>query len=162
MMKQGRKDMRGFTLIEMLITVAIVALLASVALPLTEMSVQRGKEHELRRSLQQIREGIDAYKKASDEGRIPRSLDQSGYPPTLVSLVEGVTDQKDPKGTKLYFLRRLPRDPFAPASATAPQDTWGVRSYDNPPDSWSAGKDVYDIRSLSADKGLNGVAYREW
>jgi general secretion pathway protein G len=161
-MKRNARRSPGFTLIEMLITVAIVALLASVALPLTEMTVQRSKEAELRRSLLQIREAIDAYKKASDEGRIPKSLDHTGYPPNLAVLAEGVTDQKDPKGAKMYFLRRVPRDPFAPASIVRPEETWGIRSYESPPDNPQPGRDVYDVRSLSADKGLNGVAYREW
>jgi general secretion pathway protein G len=77
----------GFTLIEMLITVAIVALLASIALPLSELAVQRTKEQELRRSLRELREAIDHYKRAADEGRIERSIDQSGYPPSLTVLV---------------------------------------------------------------------------
>src|SRR2546427_12385548 len=104
---------QGFTLIELVITVAIVALLASVALPVSELAVQRTKEQELRRTLRQIREGIDAYKQASDEGRIRRSIGDSGYPKKLEELAEGVEDQKSPKKDKIYFLRRVPRDPLA-------------------------------------------------
>ena len=101
----------GFTLIELLITVAIVGLLASVALPLTELAVQRSKEQELRIALREIRSGIDAYKKAWDEGHIQKSLDDSGYPKKLEVLAEGVEDFKSPKRVKMYFLRRVPRDP---------------------------------------------------
>jgi general secretion pathway protein G len=160
-MKPRLKKALGFTLIELLITVAIVGVLASVAMPLMEMSSQRAKEQDLRRSLSQIREAIDAYKRASDEKRITTSVDQSGYPPTLNALVEGVTDAKDPKGRKMYFLRRIPRDPFAEAGAS-PETSWGLRSYESSAAEPRPGKDVYDVYSLNAQKGLNGVAYREW
>jgi general secretion pathway protein G len=154
--------MKGFTLIELLITVAILALLASVALPLAEVTVQRGKEQELRRALREIREALDAHKRASDEGRITRSPEQSGYPPSLAALVEGVTDAKSPSGAKLYFLRRVPRDPLSSNPALPGDATWGLRSYESPPDAPRPGKDVFDVFSLSAGLGLNGIAYKEW
>jgi len=156
------KQARGFTLIELLVTVAIVALLASVALPLAELSVQRSKEQDLRRSLRVVREAIDAYKRASDEGRVARSVDQSGYPPTLGALVEGVADAKSPGRAKIYFLRRIPRDPFSDDPGAAPEQTWGLRSYESPPDSPGPGRDVFDIYSLSQGGGLNGIPYRDW
>ncbi len=88
--------------------------------------------------------------------------DASGYPPNLKVLVDGVTDITDPKGSKkIYFLRRLPRDPFGDGAAV-PEDTWGLRSYESPPTEPKPGKDVYDVRSLSSEKGLNGVPYAEW
>lgn len=152
----------GFTLIELLITVAIVALLASVALPLSEVSVQRGKEQELRRSLREIRDAIDAYKRHADEGRIKRSADESGYPPTLFILVEGVADVKSPTGAKIRFLRRLPRNPFWSDPQTPPEQTWGLRSYDSPHDAPLAGRDVFDVYSLNPGIGLNGIAYKDW
>lgn len=153
---------RGFTLIEVLITVAIVATLASVGLPLTEVAMQRGKETDLRRALHDIRDALDAYKRASDEGRILRSADQSGYPPSLAALVDGVTDARSPSGAKIYFLRRLPRDPLYADLAAPAESTWGLRSYESPPLEPKAGKDVFDVYSLSERKGLNGVAYRLW
>jgi general secretion pathway protein G len=153
---------RGFTLIELLVAVAIVALLASVALPLSELSVQRGKEEDLRRSLREIREAIDAYKRATDENRIKRAADESGYPPSLNVLVDGVTDTRSPSGTKIYFMRRLPRDPFnTDASAPAAQ-TWGLRSYDSPPETPQAGRDVFDVYSKHHANGLNGIPYKDW
>jgi len=151
----------GFTLIELLVTVAIVAILASVALPLSELSRQRAKEQELRQALREIRTAIDAYKQAVDEGRVIRSLDQSGYPPKLSLLAEGVTDVKSPVARKLYFLRRIPMDPFAENPANA-ESSWGKRSYDSPPDAPHEGRDVYDVYSLSTRTGLNGIPYREW
>ena len=156
-----RRGSAGFTLIEMLITVTIVALLASVAMPLASMASQRDKEQELRRTLREIREAIDAYKRAVDEGRITRLADQSGYPPTLGALVEGVVDARDPKGAKIYFLRRIPRDPLA-AEPEKAESTWGQRSYDSPHEAPQPGRDVFDVYSLNRGTGLNGVAYREW
>jgi len=152
----------GFTLIELLITVAIVATLASIALPLSEVAAQRGNEQDLRRALRQIRAALDAYKRASDEGRILRSADQSGYPPTLAALVEGVTDAKSPSGGKIYFLRRIPRDPFHPDRSAAPGESWGLRSYASPAGDPSPGKDVFDVYSKSPALGLDGTPRREW
>jgi general secretion pathway protein G len=147
---------KGFTLIEILIAVAIVALLASVALPLAEVTVQRNKEADLRRSLRDLRGAIDAYKRAADEGRIERKADRSGFPPTLDVLVEGVKDIKSPKGEeKIFFLRRVPRDPLT-------GEKWGLRSYASSADSPKAGDDVYDVFTKSGAVGLNGVPYREW
>lgn len=151
----------GFTLIELLVTVAIVAILASVALPLSSLAQQRAKEQELRQNLREIRSAIDAYKQAADEGRVQKSIDQSGYPPKLSILVEGVEDARSPVHNRLYFLRRIPHDPFADQSIAA-DSSWGLRSYDSPPDAPHAGKDVYDVYSLSDRVGLNGISYKEW
>ena len=152
----------GFTLIELVITVAIVAVLASVALPLNELVVQRSKEQDLRRSLREMREAIDAYKQASDEGRILRRVGESGYPKRLEDLVAGVEDQKSPKKERMYFLRRVPRDPFASEPDVAPADTWGKRSYASPPEEPAEGDDVYDVFSRAPYLGINGRPYREW
>jgi general secretion pathway protein G len=158
----GRPGARGFTLIEMVITIAIVAILASAVLPLASVSMQRAKESELRIALRHLREAIDAYKQAVDEGRIARRAEETGYPRSLDVLVDGVEDLRDPKKAKIYFLRRLPRDPLAGDSALAPAATWGKRSYASPPDEPKEGDDVYDVYSLSGGVGLNGVRYREW
>jgi general secretion pathway protein G len=147
--------MKGFTLIELLITVAILGLLASVALPLAEVTVQRGKEQELRRSLREIREAIDAYKRASDEGAIEKGVGKSGYPPTLAVLAEGALDKRDPKGARIHFLRRVPADPVS-------GEPWGLRSYASPADAPKDGDDVFDVHSKSDQAGLNGIPYREW
>lgn len=151
------KPLRGFTLVELVICVAIVALLASIALPLAEVSTQRGKEQDLRSALRELRAAIDTYKRASDDGVIDRKADASGYPPTLAALVEGVPDKRNPGAPKIYFLRRLPRDPVGTDGGG-----WGLRSYASPASDPREGDDVYDVYSKSEAKGLNGVPYREW
>jgi general secretion pathway protein G len=153
--------MKGFTLIELVITVAIVAVLASVAMPLNELVVQRAREQDLRRALRELRDGIDAYKQASDEGRIVKRTGESGYPRRLEDLAAGVEDQKNPKKERIYFLRRIPRDPLAP-EALAAAETWGKRSYASPPEEPRDGDDVFDVFSLSGASGINGRPYREW
>ena len=152
---KGFNETQGFTLIELLIAVAIVALLASVAMPLAEVQVQRGKEADLRHALREVREAIDAYKRAVDDGAIEKPADRSGYPPTLAALVEGAVDKRDPKGGRLYFLRRIPADPIS-------GQEWGLRSYASPADSPQPGRDVFDIYSKSEQVGLNGFPYKEW
>jgi len=152
----------GFTLIELVITVAILAVLASVAVPLAEVAAVRAKEAELRTALRNIREAIDAYKRAADEGRIARRPDESGYPRTLDLLASGAPDARSPDGRRIYFLRRLPRDPFATEPELGAAATWGKRSYASPPDAPREGDDVYDVYSRHSGRGLNGVPYRDW
>lgn len=151
----------GFTLIEMLVVVAIVSILASAAMPFVRYGEVRIKERELRAALREIRAGIDAYKKAMDDGRITKKVDSTGYPPDLNTLVQGVPDLKSPDEKKMYFLRRIPKDPFAPNDASS-KVGWGLRSYASPADAPKAGDDVYDVYSLSMGKGSNGVNYRDW
>lgn len=152
----------GFTLIELVVTVAIVALLAGIALPVGQLVIQRNKEQDLRSALRQIREGLDAYKLATDDGRITRAPDQSGYPPTLEILVDGAEDAKSADKRKIYFMRRIPRDPMNGDNTLKSAETWGRRSYASPPDSPHEGEDVFDIYSLAPGAGLNGIPYREW
>lgn len=152
----------GFTLIELVVTLVIVALLSTVALPLSELVVQRQHEQELRVALREIRTAIDAYKQAWDEGRITPSVGKSGYPASLALLIEGINDPSDPNAkAKIYFLRRIPRDPFADASLSA-IETWGKRSYASSADSPQEGEDVFDVYSRAAGKDLRGIPYRDW
>lgn len=152
---------RGFTLIELMITLSIVALLASIAMPMLQMTVKRNKEIELKNNLIQMREAIDAYKKASDEGRIEKKIQESGYPPNLEVLVEGVKDLSDPNGRKIKFLRKIPADPMRSQKQQEAQP-WGLRSYDSEIDNPKYDKDVYDVYSLSMEKDSRGVPYSKW
>jgi general secretion pathway protein G len=151
----------GFTLVELLVTLALLGLLAGLAAPLAETVERRGKERDLRAALRTIRDALDAYKAAADAGRIEKSADESGYPPSLGVLVAGVVDRRAPAEARVYFLRRLPRDPLADPALPADQ-SWGLRSYASPPDEPKPGKDVFDVYSLAPGKGLDGVSYREW
>jgi len=109
-----------FTMIELVVTVAIVALLATAVIPSAQLTFQREREAELRSSLRILRTAIDAYKKAADDGRVKKDADKSGYPPDLQTLVDGVEDARNPKpGIMIYFLRRIPRDPLWPDATTA-------------------------------------------
>jgi prepilin-type N-terminal cleavage/methylation domain-containing protein len=130
---------RGFTLIELLVTLAILALLGTIVVPVAQVAVQRQHEVELRRSLREIRLAIDAYKRASDEGRIQKDAGATGFPPRLEMLVESVRDLRSPKDAEMYFLRRLPRDPFASDRELDDAQTWGKRSYASEP---KEGEDV--------------------
>ena len=152
----------GFTLIELIVTVSLMAILASVIVPITQLSVQRVKEQELKSALKEIRTAIDAYKQAGDNGHIYRSADTTGYPTTLNELVNGVIDIKDPKGRKIYFLRRIPMDPFYGDSSLSAEKTLGIRSYLNEPNHFKYDGDVYDVYSLSTKTGLNGRPYKDW
>ena len=153
---------RGFTLIELLVTLAILALLGTIVAPAAQVTIQRRHEQELRVALREIRGAIDAYKKASDEGRIAKTAGATGYPAKLELLVEGVTDLRSPKRSKVYFLRRLPRDPFNGDADKSDADTWGKRSYASEAADPRQGDDVYDVLSSSERVGLNGIAYRKW
>ncbi|HEY3600250.1 MAG TPA: hypothetical protein VGL08_22405, partial [Paraburkholderia sp.] len=140
---------------------------ACMTVPVAQVMRQREREQDLRIALHEIRSGIDAYHAASKDGRIAKEAGATDYPPDLNLLVEGVPDQTDPKGHKLYFLRRIPRDPMM--SITQPGDaqisdaaTWGKRSYASEPDDPQEGDDVYDVYSTSTGVGLNGIPYRKW
>lgn len=152
----------GFSFIELLASAAILGVLASVAMPLAETSIRRQKEHNLKVALQDIRKGIDAYKQAAVDKNITLLNGQSGYPPTLNDLVDGVPDAKNPGGALLYFMRRIPRDPFHADTTVDAADTWGKRSLESPPDSPREGDDVFDVYSLSTQTGPDGVPYNEW
>lgn len=152
----------GFTIVELLVTLVIVSILASVAFPMAELAVQRTKEQQLRQGLMQIREALDAYKAAVDDGRIVAKLGDSGYPKTLEILVDGVPNAKDATGMRIYFLRRVPRDPFFQDAKAPAAATWGKRSYASSASDPKEGVDVYDVYSLHAGEAINGTLYRDW
>lgn len=153
---------QGFTLIELMVTLVIVSLLATIALPVAQVAVQRQKEQDLRLALREIRNALDDYKRASGEGRISSTPDSSGYPSDLLLLVNGVMDQRSAKPRKIFFLRHIPRDPFCDDSSLSDEKTWGLRSYQSEADKPKPGEDVYDIHSNSEQVGLNGIPYQRW
>lgn len=152
----------GFSLVELLVSVAIIGVLASVAMPVVELTQKRQKEAELRAALRDIRGAIDAYKDAGAQKRIRVEPDASGYPPTLAVLVEGAPDLSSKNGAMIYFLRRVPRDPFNNDPTVSASDSWGKRSFASPANKPQPGADVYDVFTKSEGVGLNGIAYKEW
>jgi len=152
----------GFTFIELMVSLVIVALLSTIALPISELAVKRRKEQELRMELQEIRTAIDAYKKAWDQHRIETAINKSGYPASLELLVDGAVDITSPDHRMIYFLRRIPRDPFSNDPTLSPAETWGKRSYESSADDPQEGDDVYDVYSMAPGNDLRGIPYREW
>ena len=155
----------GLTLIELVITITILAILAAVVMPLSQMTAQRTRELELRRTLRTIRTAVDDFKKRYDKAvtdkKIPAVMTKSGYPESLKTLVEGF-DFGDLNGRKDKFLRRIPSDPFNPPKGNE-EPKWGLRSYSDRPDSsnWG-GEDVYDVYSLSEGTAIDGTKLKDW
>jgi general secretion pathway protein G len=152
----------GFSLVELMIVLAIMGILAALVLPVAQTTIQRNRERELSRVLFEIRHALDEYKRAADEGRIARRAGSSGYPASLEALVAGAVDLRDPRHAKVFFLRRVPRDPMQLDGSLAGDAGWGQRSYDSEADQPREGADVYDVYSLSKETGLNGVPYGKW
>ncbi|WP_374350008.1 type II secretion system protein [Chitinimonas sp.] len=158
---EGASRQGGFTIVELMVSLAILAMLAMVALPFAQHTIKRDKEFQLRRALRDIRMAIDAYKAAADAGKIALPIGASGYPASLDLLATGVPNAKV-SGQTLYFLRRIPADPFATERGIPAAQTWGLRSYDSSYDAPRYRADVFDVYSQSTEAGLNGVAYKEW
>lgn len=160
-MKTFRQRNRGFTLVEMLVTLTIIAILASAALPLAKFAIKRQKEIELKRNLRLLREAIDAYKKMADEKKFEFDEETEGYPPDLDILVDGIEIKESEEGDEVIrihkFLRRIPKDPMTNSTE------WGLRSYQDDLDSnvWG-GDNVYDVYTKSPGIALDETKYREW
>ncbi len=158
--ERRRRGERGYSFVELLVVSVILLVLASAIAPLTQATIQRQREVELRRALREIRTAIDEYKDAVDLGVIGGAnldSDNQGYPPALETLVEGVEPVDDASGGRVKFLRRIPPDPISR------QGEWGLRSYQDEPDSsrWG-GDNVYDVYSRAPGTALDGSRYREW
>jgi general secretion pathway protein G len=148
-----RRTERGLTLVELLVTVAILSILASAAVPIARFKVKRDKERELRRDLWEMRDAIDHYKDAADKGAIQVKLESQNYPPDLETLVNGV----DIQGKKVKFLRRIPVDPMTGRAE------WGLHSMQDDPQSDSyGGQSVFDVYSKSTSTALDGTRYSDW
>jgi general secretion pathway protein G len=160
-LKFDRPRTTGFSLVELLAVLAILSILAAAAMPLSQLVAKRGKEQELRYELHELRDSIDAYKRAVDEGHIAKKVGETGYPPKLEDLVNGIEDLRDPNKAKMYFLRSIPTDPMAKPGITG-NESWNKRSYASPPDDPREGDDVYDVHSQSEELGLDGIPYNKW
>ena len=158
--RQAGSTGRGYTFIELLIVVTIIMILASAVQPLAKIAITRQKEGELRRALREMRNAIDKYKDAADAQMIPPTelkVGAEGYPPTLQTLVDGVSVANDATGRKLKFLRRIPIDPMTGS------DEWGLRAYQDKPDTTSwGGQNVFDVYTKSGGTALDGSKYRDW
>ena len=156
----GRAGLRGYSFVELLVVTTIILILASAVMPLARIATQRQREAELRRTLRELRTAIDKYKDAVDQGQIggtDNRVGSEGYPPSLQTLVDGVTPLNDASGRKLKFLRRIPVDPMTRT------DEWGLRAYQDDADSSSwGGGNVYDVYSKSEGRALDGTRYRDW
>jgi general secretion pathway protein G len=143
----------GLTLVELIITIAIISILACAALPVAKFQVKRTKERELHRDLWEMRDAIDRYKEAADRGALQIKADSFGYPPDLQTLVDGVNVQDK----KVRFLREIPKDPMTNST------DWGLRSNQDEPesDSWG-GQNVFDVYSKSDSTALDGTKYNTW
>ncbi len=149
----GRRAEAGLTLVELIVTVAILSILASAAVPIARFKVKRDKERELRYDLWQMRDAIDHYKDAADKGAFQTKVDSQNYPPDLDELVKGV----DIQGKKVKFLRRIPVDPMTNKAE------WGMHSMQDDPTSDSyGGQSVFDVYSKSTGQALDGTKYSEW
>lgn len=147
---------RGFTVVELIVAVAIMSILATAALPLARVTIQREREIELRRELREMRDAIDKYKLASDQNMIEKKLDTEGYPPDLQTLVDGVS-LLNTVDKKIKFLRRIPKDPMTGTTE------WGLRSYQDDPESTSwGGQNVFNVFTKSTGTALDGSKYSEW
>jgi general secretion pathway protein G len=146
-------DDQGLTLIELIVSVSIVAILAAGILPVARFQVKREKERELRRDLQLMRTAIDKYKEACDRGGFLVKKNTYGYPDDL----EQLTGSVDVAGEKVKFLREIPTDPM-----TGNKD-WGMRSMQDDPQStgWG-GENVWNVYSKSTGTALNGTKYSDW
>jgi general secretion pathway protein G len=150
---RARRSEAGVTLIELIVTVAILSILASAAIPITRFERKRQNERELRYDLWMMRAAIDKYKDAADRNAFITKVDSQGYPPDLQTLVDGV----DVQGKKVKFLRRIPVDPMTG------KDDWGMRSMQDDPKSDSfGGQNLFDVYSKSTGTALDGTKYADW
>ena len=164
-MKLAQANMRGLSLVELIVTLTILTVLAALILPSAQLTAKRTKEIELRRNLRTIRTAIDDFKKTYDkaveEKKIIQSLNKSGYPESLQQLVDGY-DFGGLTSYKKKFLRRIPADPFS-SPQKGEEIKWGLRSYADQPDSTNwGGEDVYDVFSLSEQTAIDGTKYKDW